>query len=267
MHRRPIAHIQRSMNAVRNASSNATSHAMSLARRSASRTGRLFAALLGVSLAVLPALLEGRTAQNAGGAAGSATPQTTRQTSDPYRGDLSIFEEPGREQRLQIDRVMDILGIRQNTVVADIGAGSGWFTVRASRRVGRGGRVFAEDINPKAIEHIADRAKKENLENIRVVLGSPDDPKLPRGSCGAVLLLKVYHEIAHPVPFMTKLRGDLHPDSLVGIIDRSGNGADHGLNRDVLEREMDEAGYKEVGQYDFTKADGQDYFLVFQPKA
>ena len=195
-----------------------------------------------------------------------APAQQQRPTSTPYSGDLSIFEEPGRDQKLQINRVMDILGIQQNTVVADIGAGSGWFTVRAARRVGRGGRIFAEDINPHAIEAISTRAKKENLENIRVVLGTPDDPKLPQGSTSAVLLLKVYHEIAHPVPFMKALRDDLHPDARVGIIDRNGNGTDHGLNHDVVEREMDEAGYKKIGQYDFTKADGQDYFLVFQPK-
>ncbi len=218
---------------------------------------RILAALLGITLAT--AATPHRTV-----AAQAATQQ--RPTSTPYSGDLSIFEEPGRDQKLQIDRVMDILRIKQNTVVADIGAGSGWFTVRAARRVGRGGRVFAEDINPNAIEHIADRAKQENLENVRVILGTPDDPKLPEGSLQAVLLLKVYHEIAHPVPFMTTLRKDLHPDSLVGIIDRNGNGTDHGLNRDVLEREMDEAGYREIGHYDFTKADGEDYFLVFQPK-
>ncbi len=221
------------------------------------------AVLLGIALAVFS--LSSRTSVQAAQTA-SAPAQGSRPTSDPYRGDLSIFEEPGRDQKLQIDRVMDVLGIKQNSVVADIGAGSGWFTVRAARRVGRGGRIFAEDINPNAIEHIADRAKKENLENVRVVLGTPDDAKLPQSSTSAVLLLKVYHEIAHPVPFMKTLREALHPDARVGIIDRNGNGTDHGLNREIVEREMDEAGYKKVGQYDFTKADGQDYFLVFQPK-
>lgn len=224
---------------------------------------RSLAALLGITLAVLStsSLMSVKASQTA-----SAPAQQIRPTSTPYSGDLSIFEEPGRDQKLQIDRVMDILGIRQNSVVADIGAGSGWFTVRAARRVGRGGRVFAEDINPSAIDTISNRAKKENLENVRVVLGSPDDPKLPQGSTGAVLLLKVYHEIAHPVLFMKTLRGDLHPDARIGIIDRNGNGTDHGLNREIVEREMDEAGYKKIGQYDFTKADGQDYFLVFEPK-
>ena len=220
---------------------------------------------LAVSGVVALALTLGPPPTTVSAAQTAAAPQT-RPTSDPYRGDLSIFEEPGRDQKLQIDRVMDILGIKQNTVVADIGAGSGWFTVRAARRVGRGGRIFAEDINPNAIEYIADRAKKENLENVRVILGTPDDPKLPQGSVGAVLLLKVYHEIAHPVPFMRTLRDDLHPDARVGIIDRNGNGTDHGLNRDIVEHEMDEAGFRKVEQYDFTKADGQDYFLVFQPK-
>lgn len=226
-----------------------------------SRT-RTLAAVLGLSLA---SLLVPRPSVLAA-AAQQAPAQQQRPTSTPYSGDLSIFEEPGRDQKLQIDRVMDILGITQNTVVADIGAGSGWFTVRAARRVGRGGRVFAEDINPNAIDAISTRAKKENLENVRVVLGTPDDPKLPQGSTSAVLLLKVYHEIAHPVPFMKTLRDDLHPDARVGIIDRNGNGTDHGLNRDIVEREMNEAGYKKIGQYDFTKADGQDYFLVFEPK-
>lgn len=230
--------------------------------RTSSHVIRLgFGVLFGASVAwaAAPAVPTQATAQ-------TDASQQIRPTSDPYHGDLSIFEEPGRDQKLQIDRVMDILGIKPNTVVADIGAGSGWFTVRASHRVGRGGRVFAEDINPNAIEFIANRAKKEKLENIKVVLGTPDNPKLPEGSTSAVLLLKVYHEIAHPIPFMQALRADLHADARVGIIDRNGNGTDHGVGRDVVEREMAQAGYKEVAHYDFTKADGQDYFLVFQPK-
>ena len=93
----------------------------------------------------------------------AAEQQTSRPTSTPYSGDLSIFEEPGRDKKLQIDRVMDILHIQQNSVVADIGAGSGWFTVRAARRVGRGGRVFAEDINPHAIEVRSRTAPKRKI--------------------------------------------------------------------------------------------------------
>jgi SAM-dependent methyltransferase len=200
------------------------------------------------------------------GLAGAQTTTGTQQrpTSTPYSGDLSIFEYPDRDKKLQIDRVMDLLGITTGKNVADIGAGSGWFTVRASRRVGPTGAVIAEDINPVAIEYIGKRVLKENLSNVRTVLGAPDDPRLPAGSVDAVLMLKVYHEIAHPVPTMKVLQRALRPEAKVGIIDRNGDGANHGLKHDVVVKEMGEAGYRLVGTYDFTKADGQDYFLIFQ---
>jgi len=195
------------------------------------------------------------------GAGSAQAPQ--RPTSTPYAGDLSIFEYPDRDKKLQIDRVMDLLGIRPGKSVADIGAGSGWFTVRAARRVGPGGTVFAEDINPQAIEYMNQRMVKEKLGNVKTVLGTPDDTKLPAASVDAVLMLKVYHEIAHPVPVMKELRAALRPGAKLGIIDRNGNGTDHGLNLEIVVKEMGEAGYKLEAKYDFTKADGQDYFLIF----
>jgi predicted methyltransferase len=193
-------------------------------------------------------------------------PEPQRPTSQPYAGDLSIFEYPDRHKKLQIERVMDLLDITPGKTVADIGAGSGWFTVRAARRVGPQGIILAEEINPKAIEYIHQRAAKEKLPNIRAVLGTPDDPKLPANAVDAVLLLKVYHEISHPIPVMKLLKASLKPGGKVAIIDRNGNGTDHGLDRDVVEHEMREAGFKLASHYDFTKADGQDYFLIFVAK-
>src|SRR5262245_7419271 len=84
-----------------------------------------------------------------GAAQSQATEQPrriTRPTSTPYKGDLSIFEDPNRDENLQIDRVMDLLKIKEGSTVADIGAGSGWFTVRAARRV-KTGTVYAVEIN------------------------------------------------------------------------------------------------------------------------
>jgi SAM-dependent methyltransferase len=225
---------------------------------------RFVACLLGIVLAV-GACGQAAPAAHAGSTPSNQAQETTqRPTSKPYTGDLSIFEYPDRDKKLQIDRVMDLLGITQGKNVADIGAGSGWFTVRAARRVGPTGAVLAEDINPIAIEYIGKRVVKEDLSNVRTVLGSPDDPRLPAESVDAVLMLKVYHEIEHPVPTMKVLQRALRPGAKVGIIDRNGNGANHGLNHDVVVKEMGEAGYKLVGTYDFTKADGQDYFLIFQ---
>ena len=184
-------------------------------------------------------------------------------TSTPYTGDLSIFEEPGREKRLQIDRVMDLLQLKPGGTVADIGAGSGWFSVRAARRVGPNGRVIAEDINAKAIAYIQQRAQREHLANIVPVLGTPDDPKLTPNSLDAALMLKVYHEIAHPPLVLANLRAALKPGARFGIIERNGNGADHGLKESIVRDEVEHAGFRQVARYDFTKADGQDYFLIF----
>jgi ubiquinone/menaquinone biosynthesis C-methylase UbiE len=184
-------------------------------------------------------------------------------TSTPYTGDLSIFEEPGREKRLQIDRVMDLLQLKAGSTVADIGAGSGWFSVRAARRVGASGRVIAEDINAKAIAYIQQRAQREHLANIVPLLGTPDDPKLTPNSLDAALMLKVYHEIAHPPLVLANLRAALKPGARFGIIDRNGNGGDHGLKESIVRDEVEHAGFRQVARYDFTKADGQDYFLIF----
>lgn len=193
-------------------------------------------------------------------------PSEQRKTSEPYTGDLSIFDSPGREERLQIKRVMDILGIVPGKAVADIGAGSGWFTVRAARRVGGGGLVYAVDINPEAIRYIDERAQKEQLQNVKSILGKADNPLLPASSVDAVLLLKTYHEVAQPVALLQNLRAALRPGAKVGVIDRNGNGEDHGVGREVVIREAKEAGYKLLEQYDFVKGDKMDYFLIFTAK-
>ena len=201
-----------------------------------------------------------------------ASPQTAspvapqgeqRKTSEPYTGDLSIFDSPGREDRLQINRVMDILGIAPGKAVADIGAGSGWFTVRAAKRMSGRGLVYAVDINPEAIRYVDDRARKEQLQNVKTILGQADNPLLPARSVDAVLLLKTYHEVAQPVALLQNLRAALRPGAKVGVIDRNGNGENHGVGRDVVIREAKQAGYKLIDQYDFVQADKMDYFLIF----
>jgi hypothetical protein len=79
-------------------------------------------------------------------------------------------------------------------------------------------------------------------------------------------MLKVYHEIAHPPVLLASLRTALRPGARFGIIDRNGNGADHGLNESIVRAEVERAGFRQVARYDFTKADGQDYFLIFEKK-
>jgi predicted methyltransferase len=190
-------------------------------------------------------------------------PAETRTTSEPYTGDLSIFDSPGRDERLQINRVMKILGVSPGTVVADIGAGSGWYTVRAAKRVTETGLVYAVEINPEAIRYINQRIQKEHLHNVKTILSKPDDPLLPANKIDSVLLLKTYHEVAEPVTLLRNLRASLRTGAKVGVIDRNGNGENHGVARDVVIREASQAGYTLQEQYDFVKGDGMDYFLVF----
>jgi len=196
----------------------------------------------------------------------ASPPKEGRKTSEPYTGDLSIFDSPGRDERLQINRVMDILGISEGKSVADIGAGSGWFTMRAAKRVGDAGVVYAVDINPEAVRYIDERVQKEKIGNVKTILNQPDDPKLPANAVDSVLMLKTYHEIARPVTLLKNLRPALRAGAKVGIIDRNGNGEDHGVGREVVIREAAQAGYKLVEKYDFVKADKVDYFLVFAIK-
>jgi len=203
------------------------------------------------------------------GATSNAQNATTSQAQDrkpstPSKGALSIFDSPGRDERLQINRVMDTLGIATGKNVADIGAGSGWFTVRAAKRVGDAGIVYAVDINPEAIRYIEDRLRKEKVHNVRTILGKPDNPLLP-ATVDAVLLLKTYHEINQPIALLRNLRPSLAAGAKVGVIDRNGDGENHGVARDVVIREANEAGYRLLEQDDFVK-DGMDYFLVFAPR-
>src|SRR5579863_9503169 len=154
-----------------------------------------------VALVALLLLCSSVTAQ-AQSAPPSFVPAEPRKTSTPYTGDLTIFDSPGRDERLQINRVMDILEITPGKTVADIGAGSGWFTVRAARRVTETGSIYAVDINPDATSYIDKRVRKEGLHNVKTILSKSNDPQLPADKIDAALLLKTYHEVEKPIELL-----------------------------------------------------------------
>jgi SAM-dependent methyltransferase len=222
-------------------------------------------ALLFVLLAVPPAIFTSVASIPSPAVQPQSTDIIHRPTSPPYTGDLSVFEDPKRDNKLQVNRVMDLLEIHTGSAVADIGAGSGWFTVRAARRVGSSGRVYAVDINPSYLDYIRDRAQKEKLPNIRTILGKSDDPRLHPNSVDAVLLMKTYHEVAQPIVLLRHVRAAMRAGARLGIIDRNGRGDDHGVNRDVVIGEVERAGFVSVADYGFVKPDGADYFLIFRP--
>ena len=187
-----------------------------------------------------------------------------RPTSNPYTGDLARFDRENRAEKLQIERVMDILGIAEGKSVADIGAGGGWFTIIAAKRVGEKGKVFAVDINEESKTFINDRAKKAELGNIETVISKTDDPRLPKNSVDSVLILNTYHEVSEPVILLKNLRKSLRKGALVGIIDRDGKGDDHGIDNEKVIEEAKRAGFAFKEKYTFVSAARMDYFLVFE---
>ena len=112
-------------------------------------------------------------------------------------------------------------------------------------------------------------AQKSNSSQNKTPISTskPDDPQIPAHSVDAVLLLKAYHEVAHPVALLRNLRGSLKPGAKIGIIDRNGSAKNHGVSKDVVIREASKAGYELRDSQDFVKADGMDHFLIFTVKA
>lgn len=132
--------------------------------------------------------------------------------------DLGLYEAPDREQWQKPEQIMDWMKIADGSVVAEIGAGGGWFTVRLARRVGPNGRVYAEDVQPPMLEVIRRRAQRENLTNIQIVLGAASDPRLPPG-LDAVLIVSAYPEIDEPVALLRNLARSLKPGGRIGVVD------------------------------------------------
>ena len=132
--------------------------------------------------------------------------------------DLGLLEAPDREQWQKPDQIMDALKIAEGSVVADIGAAGGWFTIRLARRVGPNGRVYAEDIQPQMVDVIYRRVQRENLDNVVTVLGRPDDPRLP-SDIDAALVVETFHEMEDPVALLKNLARSLKPQGRIGIVE------------------------------------------------
>jgi predicted methyltransferase len=115
--------------------------------------------------------------------------------------------------------VMDALGIRPGSAVADVGAGEGYFSFHLASRVGAQGKVYAEDISESQLEKIRERAKQEGVSQIEIILGTEDDPKLPPETLDAILLVLTYHEIRNCDAMLGAITRALKPGGLLAVID------------------------------------------------
>jgi SAM-dependent methyltransferase len=129
------------------------------------------------------------------------------------------LNRPEREREENPEGALDALGIRPGMVVADVGAGTGYMSLRLAKRVGPAGRVYANDIQPEMLRRLQQNAAKAKITNIEPVLGEEADPKLPAGRMDLVLLVDVYHEFSEPRKMLDKIRESLKPDGRLVLLE------------------------------------------------
>jgi predicted methyltransferase len=172
-------------------------------------------------------------------------------------------DENSRDKAGEAANVLRILDIHAGQTVADIGAGSGYYTMRVSPVVGPHGRVIAQDIVPAYLQKLKARTRRAGLHNVRFVQGTPSDPRLPRASVDVALLIHMYHEIAQPYALIYKLRASLKPDARVAIVDLDRPSGEHGMPKALLVCEVKAMGYALVSIDDLKPG----YLAVFKPAA
>ena len=182
--------------------------------------------------------------------------------------DLGLLEAPDRDQWQRPDRIMDVLGVADGSVVADIGAGSGWFTIRLARRVGPQGLVYAQDVQQEMLNAISRRVQREGLNNVRPVLGRGADPNLPAARLDAALVVDAFHEIEDRVTMLSNIAGALKPQGRIGVVDFRLEGSGPGpapeerVSREAVVADAGRAGLRLVREEEFLQF---QYFLIFTP--
>jgi predicted methyltransferase len=180
--------------------------------------------------------------------------------------ELGQLEGPDRDDWQQPERIMDALGIADGAKVADLGAGGGWFTERLARRVGPNGVVFAEDIQDLMLKSIERRMARIGLKNVTITLGTPTDPKLPKGAMRAVLAVDMYSQLGDPVTLLRNVAASLAPNGRLGIVDfLPGSGGpgpppEERVDAATVVRDAQRAGLRLMSDETFLR---YQYLLVF----
>jgi ubiquinone/menaquinone biosynthesis C-methylase UbiE len=180
--------------------------------------------------------------------------------------DLGLLEGPDRDAWQRPDEVMDALGIAEGSVVADLGAGGGWFTIRLARRVGPNGKVYAEDVQHEMLEAIRRRVEREALsKRVVTVFGTQPDPRLPE-PVDAALIVDAYHEMEQPVALLKNLAKSLKANGRIGIVNFTKEGGGPGppmeerVDPERVIRDASAAGLRVVDRPTFLR---YQYMLVF----
>ena len=181
---------------------------------------------------------------------------------------VAIFDDPSRAEWQKPDRIPGALGLEKGMVVADIGAGTGYFERFLSAAVGPEGTVYAVDSEKEMVEYLAERARREETPNVKPVLATAYDPNLPERSTDVIFMCDTYHHISDRIGYIQRLGKALKPGGTVAVVDFRkkplpvGPPLDHKLARETVIDEFEEAGWELVKESDLLP---HQYFLIFSP--
>ena len=170
--------------------------------------------------------------------------------------------EDDRDQAGEAERVLAVAGVQAGTRVADIGAGDGYYTVRAAPLVGSTGRIWAEDVEARYLELLQRRLRVRPQSNVILALGEPHDPRLPPKSADVALLIHMYHEISQPFGLLYNLYASLRPNARVVILDTTRPTDRHGTPPALLRCELAAMGYQQIRS---DETGPGEYVAVFTP--
>jgi SAM-dependent methyltransferase len=196
----------------------------------------------------------------------SATPQEMRHRHDDPMAYIASLDDPRRDAYQKPDQVMQALALREGEVVADIGAGSGYFALRFARAVGDSGRVYAVDVSPDMVRHLNRRLRDAGVRNVFTVLSDPDDPLLPYASVDRFVIVDTWHHIEDQAKYLGLVKRMLKPGGQVVHIDFQKRELPIGpplgmkIAREDLVKQMEDAGFRLAAEHTFLP---YQYFLVF----
>jgi ubiquinone/menaquinone biosynthesis C-methylase UbiE len=176
--------------------------------------------------------------------------QTMHYTGAPWL----VRESRQREEDCRM--MLDALGVQPGQTVCDMGSGNGFYTLELARMVGPEGLVYAVDIQPEMLRMLSRRAAQEGLENIRLILGSPIDPRLPAGEIDLVLCVDVYHEFSHPEAMLARIRESLAGDGKLVLVEFRGEDPAvpikplHKMTKAQVRSELEPAGFRVASEFD-----------------
>lgn len=197
--------------------------------------------------------------------AAAQTPHTHQHSFGDAERWAHVFDDPKRDAWQKPHEVIQALALKPDAVVADIGAGTGYFSVRLANMLPQG-RVYAVDLEPDMVKYLAERAKREKRGNMIALGAAPDDARLPE-KADLLLMVDVYHHVEDRERYFRRLRGSLKPGGRVAIIDfrmdsREGPPRAARVSRERVVAELTKAGYALAQEHAFLP---NQYFLVFRP--